>query len=318
MMKFTSIFVLTLTLIGTATAQTPTQPMMPERIPGSESGKFAYPYYFFVPPELHSAEAANQTHTILVLPNNTGKLSDDMAVHEADVKKRLAAVPTIASLLKVAVLMPVFPRPESDWQIYTHALDRDSMVTTKKEYRRLDLQLVAMIDDARTRMAKQRLKFDRRVLLNGYSASGMFVNRFTFLHPDRVKAAAIGSPGGWPIVPVKEYKEKALRYPIGVSKFHVVLGKKLNLRELRKVPLLIFMGDKDDNDSVAFGDSYDDEDRDVINPLFGKTPVARWDIARSLYRQAGLNAEFKLYPGVAHTVTTAMRDDIRAFLQKYR
>ena len=32
-------------------------------------------------------------------------------------------------VLKVAVLMPVFPRPKTDWQIYTHALDRDALMT---------------------------------------------------------------------------------------------------------------------------------------------------------------------------------------------
>jgi dienelactone hydrolase len=215
--------------------------------------------------------------------------------------------------------MPVFPRPESDWRIYTQALDRDSMFTDKKEYRRLDLQLVAMVDHARQQLDKKHgLKFDRRVLLNGFSAQGMFVNRFTFLHPDRVKAAAIGSPGGWPIAPVEKYEGKDLRYPIGIADFKKVTGKKLDLKALRKVPLFVFVGDSDDNDSVPFDDSYDQEDRDLINPLLGKTPVSRWPISEKLYKQAGLNAEFKLYPGVKHTVNEQMRNDIRAFLLKHR
>lgn len=315
--------ILTLVFVSVSIATTFAQAEAPtkidaERIAADPSRNFSYPYYLYVPAELRTSKALQQRHTILVLPNNTGKLSDDFAVHEADVKKRLAGVSAIASSLKVAVLMPVFPRPESDWRIYTHALDRDSMLTDKSEYRRLDLQLVAMIDDARTRMAKQRLKFDRRVLLNGYSASGMFVNRFTFLHPDRVKAAAIGSPGGWPIVPVGEYKDRSLRYPIGIADIQKVSGKRINILTLRRVPLFIFLGDKDENDSVVFGDSYDDEDRELIMPLFGKTPVERWETVKSLYQAAGLNAEFRLYPGIGHTVAPSMRDDIRAFLLKYR
>jgi dienelactone hydrolase len=214
--------------------------------------------------------------------------------------------------------MPVFPRPATDWQIYTHALDRDSLITDKKEYARFDLQLIAMIDDARTRLAKDKLKFDKKVLISGFSASGMFTNRFTFLHPDRVKAAAIGSPGGWAIAPVADYKEKTLRYPIGVNDFKTVSGKKLDLAKLRKVPLFIFIGDQDDNDSVIFGDSYEDADKDLIFELFGKTPVERWEISKTLYSEAKLNAEFKLYPNVKHTVTIEMRDDIRAFLLKYK
>ena len=289
-----------------------------ERYAANPSKRFSYPYYLYVPPELRTAEARRQVHTLLVLPNNTGKIADDFAVHEADVKRRMGGASAIASALKVAVLMPVFPRPESDWRIYTHALDRDSMITDKKEYRRFDLQLVAMIDDARKRLAEQKLKFDKRVLINGFSAQGMFANRFTFLHPDRVKAAVVGSPGGWPIAPVPRYKNKELRYPIGIADFRQVAGEKIDLRQLRRVPLFIFVGDKDDNDSVVFGDSYDDEDRELILPLFGQKPVDRWETAKSLYREAGLNAEFKLYPGAAHTVNPTMREDVRAFLLKHR
>lgn len=278
---------------------------------------FAYPYYLYVPPELRAPAARKKTHTILVLPNNTGKIDDSLAVHEADVKKRMAQAGQIAAMLETAVLMPVFPRPATDWKIYTHALDRDAMTTGKKEYARFDLQLVAMIDHARARLRKEKLKFDKKVLINGFSASGMFANRFTFLHPTRVKAAAIGSPGGWAIAPVAAYKEKPLRYPIGVDDFKSVAGEKLDWKNLRKVPMFIFLGDEDDNDSVVFGDSYEENDKNLIFEIFGKTPIERWATAKSLYEQNRLNAEFKLYKNVKHTVTPEMRDDIRAFLLKH-
>lgn len=289
-----------------------------QRTDGNANAGFTYPYYLYVPPELKAADEKSKVQTILVVPNNTGKNSDDFAVHDADVKKRMSMNGAIASLLKIAILMPVFPRPEKDWRIYTHALDRDSMLTDKKEFQRLDLQMVAMIDDAIKRLAKDGLKFDKRVLINGFSAQGMFANRFTFLHPDRVKAAAIGSPGGWPIAPVSKYRDKALRYPIGVADLKTVAGRHLDLNALRKVPLFVFIGAKDTNDSVPFDDSYDQQDRDLIYPLFGKTPVERWQISETLYKQAGLNAVFKIYPDVPHTVTPLMRDDIRAFLMKHK
>lgn len=288
------------------------------RVDADTSAGFAYPYYLYVPPELKDAVPGHQIYSILVLPNNTGKVDDDFAVHEADVKRRITMGGAIASLLKVAVLMPVFPRPKTDWRIYTQALDRDSMVTAKKEYRRLDRQMLAMIDNARARMRTDGLRVDKRVLINGFSAQGMFANRFTFLHPDRVKAAVIGSPGGWPIAPVAKFAGKDLRYPIGVADLKLVAGKKLDLKRLRRVPLFVFMGDKDENDSVPFDDSYDASDRQLINPLFGSKPVDRWETSKKLYADAGLNVEFKLYPGVAHTVTPAMRNDITAFLMKYK
>jgi dienelactone hydrolase len=279
---------------------------------------FAYPYYLYVPKALREeAKDGKKTHTLLVIPNNAGKLSDDFTVHEEDVKRKFKQNVQIADRLGVALLTPVFPRPQTDWRIYTHALDRDAMTTAKKEFARFDLQLIAMIDDARAKLAEEKLKVDKRVLMIGFSASGMFANRFTFLHPKRIKAAAIGSPGGWAIAPVASFKERALRYPIGTNDFRAVSGGKFDLKTLRKVPLFMFLGDQDDNDSVIFRDSYEKEDEDLIFALFGKTPVERWDDSKRLYQDTKLNAEFRLYPNVKHAVTKEMFDDIFAFLSKY-
>lgn len=289
------------------------------RFDASPAKGFNYPYYLYVPPTFFEAAAKGKERTILVLPNNTGKNDDDLAIHEADVMRRINQNSRFVSEVPVAILTPVFPRPATDWKTYTHALDRDTMTTAKaekKDYARLDLQLIAMIDDARERMSRDAgLKLDRRVLMLGFSASGMFVNRFTFLHPERVKAAAIGSPGGWPIVPAASYKEKTLRYPIGIADLRSLTGNDIDLKTLRGVPLFIFLGDKDDNDSVAFDDSYDKQDRELIFPLLGEKPVDRWGAAREMYTAAGLNAEFKLYPGIGHTITLDVRNDILAFLK---
>jgi dienelactone hydrolase len=280
---------------------------------------FAYPYYLYVPKAIReeAKDGKKKMHTILVIPNNAGKSSDDLNVHEEDVKRKTKQNVQIADRLGVALLTPVFPRPQTDWKIYTHALDRDAMTTGKKEFARFDLQLIAMIDDARAQLAGEKLKFDKRVLMLGWSASAMFVNRFTFLHPKRVKAATVGSPGGWAIAPVASFKEKTLRYPIGIGDLKTISGEKFDLENLRKVPLFIFLGGEDDNDSVIFRDSYEKEDEELIFALFGKTPVSRWDISKKLYQDNKLNADFRLYPNVKHALTKEIFDDIFAFFSKY-
>lgn len=278
---------------------------------------FAYPYYLYVPRAMRQPAGMKKKNTFLVIPNNSGKENDDFAFHEDNVKRKFKHNAQLADQIGVALLMPVFPRPKTDWQIYTHALDRDSMLTGKKEFARFDLQLLAMIDDARAKLAEEKLRFDERVLMLGFSASGMFTNRFTFLHPKRVKAAVVGSPGGWAIAPAASFKEKTLRYPVGTNDLESVSGKKLDLKNLRKVPLFVFLGDEDDNDSVIFRDSYDKEDEELIFALFGKTPVERWEVSKKIYRDSKLNAEFRLYPNVKHAVTKEMMQDILAFLSKH-
>ena len=317
-MKTTRCLLFILCAVTSALAQT-TGNSSPEilKVEPKASEGFAYPYYLYVPKAMREPEALKKKRTLLVIPNNSGKLSDDFSVHEEDVKRRIKNNAQIADKIGVAVLIPVFPRPQTGWQTYTHALDRDVMLTSKKELARFDLQLLAMIDDARATFAAQKIRFDERVLVLGFSASGMFANRFTFLHPKRVKAAVVGSPGGWPIAPVGLYKEKKLRYPIGTDDFKLISGRKIDMKNLRKVPLFVFMGGEDDNDSVIFRDSYEKEDEELIFALFGKTPVERWEISKTLYQDSKLNAEFRLYPNQKHSVTKEMVEDILAFFSRH-
>jgi dienelactone hydrolase len=300
------------------TAQSPL-PRVAEvvRVEAQPQKGFLYSYYYYVPPELWSERGKNVSQSFLVLPNNTGKTDDDLAVHDSSARRGIEDARRLASNLKVALVMPVFPRPTADWRTYTHALDRDSLLTEKKEYKRFDEQLIRMIDDARTRLRSEGHRFHQRVLMFGFSASGMFTNRFTFLHPERVKAAAVGSPGGWPIAPVTSWRNNLLRYPIGVADFKSVSGKKLDMKRLQKVPLFLFLGAEDSNDSVIFRDSYELEDEKLIFDLFGKTLIERWAFTEKFYRATLPGAVLKTYPKVGHSLSKEMWDDIKAFFTKH-
>ena len=283
------------------------------RVEANPDKGFDYPYYIYAPPELRPEEGKGAKQTILVVPNNTGKVDDDFSVHAAAARRLAEDLRRLASQLKVALLVPAFPRPKADWRIYTQALDRDSLLTDRKEYRRFDLQLIRMIEDARGRLRGEGLRAERRVLMLGFSAAGMFTNRFAFLHPDRVKAAAAGSPGGWAIAPLESWEGKALRYPMGVADFKAVSGRALDMKALRRVPLFLFLGDEDENDSVIYRDSYEEEDEDLIFALFGRTLQARWAFTKTVYGQKLPGARLKMYPGAGHSISPAMWADIKAF-----
>jgi pimeloyl-ACP methyl ester carboxylesterase len=318
MKTFVIISLLFIAAISMPAQETAEPKPVTEKIEADAAKGFAYPFYLYTPASFDGEKSKNKTQTILVMPNNTGKISDDPAVHEENVKRKMMQVAFAFGKLETAVLMPVFPRPETDWKIYTHALDRDSMTTDKAEYRRFDLQLAAMIDAARAHLAGKNIKTDERVLIYGFSASGMFANRFAFLHPERVKAAAVGSPGGWPIAPVASYREKTLPYPIGVGDFKDISGRQFAPEAVRQVAFFVFLGDKDDNDSVTFRDGYEEQDEKLVFELFGKTPIDRWETSKKLYEDQKLNAVFKLYPDVEHKMTPEMIADITAFFEKHK
>lgn len=208
-----------------------------ERVAADPAHGFSSPYYLYAPPALRSDSALGRTRTILVLPNNTGIVDDDPAVHEARVRELAGLFRRTARREGVILLMPAFPRPKSRDGVYTHALDRDAMLSPEPALRRPDLQLAAMIDDACRRLAADGIAAEPRVLMHGHSAAGMFVSRFVMLHPERVKAASIGAPGAWPMAPVASHHGHALTYPAGVADMRAISGHVFDRAKAAEVPL---------------------------------------------------------------------------------
>ena len=272
---------------------------------------FYWPYYL-------NAPNSTINTTLLVEPCNTGTGDDDPVVHD-EAAKQLAEWHThYAQQLQSPLLVPTFPRSYTNWQIYTHALDRETLQTTLPNIQRIDLQLIAMIDDAIGKLSEKGINVDYKVFIMGFSASGMFTNRFTILHPDRVKAAAIGSPGGWPIAPVEEWQGEILRYHVGISDVQQLTGKPFDLKLFSTIPLFFYMGDLDINDSVPYDDSFVKEDRDLICRLFGDTQVERWPKAEEIYGSVNCSSQFVLYPGAGHNITYEMESDIIEFFLNNR
>jgi pimeloyl-ACP methyl ester carboxylesterase len=270
-------------------------------------------YYLYVPASLR--RDAGGKALLLVQPNNSGRTSDDIGMHRRDAWLTGFERKRIADELGVALLVPAFPRTSRDWRVYTHALDRDVLTTRDPALARLDLQLIAMIDDARARLHRDGTPTDTRVLLQGFSASGMFANRFTALHPQRVRAVTVGSPGGWPIAPVAKAGGDALPYPAGIADLSALTGTPFDAAAFARVPQYLYMGDADDNDSLDFGDGWDKPAAADVDRLFGDTPLARWKHAEALYARAGANARFELVSGIGHD-RKALQDRSTAFFRQ--
>jgi len=271
-----------------------------QRFEASPSNGYYADFYLYISPTARRAAQNGEQVTILVQPNNSGTNSDDPEVHRKDAWWTGFERQKIADELGVILLVPAFIRPGEDSYIYTHALDRDTFTTTREDLKRPDLQLIAMIDHARAELAAENMKTDEKILIQGFSASGMFANRFTILHPERVKAATIGSPGGWAIVPVATFNGEQLAYPAGIADLESLTGITFDAIAYNAIPQLIYMGSLDDNDSLDFADGWDESDAQTVDRLFGSDPISRWEDAKSIYQQAGANAQFLLVDGIGH------------------
>ncbi len=108
------------------------------RVAAAPENVFNYPYYLYLP----LATARNKSQYLLVQPNNTGSPNDDLEVYDEDAR-HIAVKSSIGNAVSRALgfpsLVPVFPRPEREWKIYTHALDRDTIWIRDGDMKRLDL-----------------------------------------------------------------------------------------------------------------------------------------------------------------------------------
>lgn len=272
-------------------------------------------FYLYVSPGARRTAQAGGALTLLVQPNNSGTNSDDPAVHRKDAWWMGFERHRLADDLGVALLVPAFVRPAEDWHIYTHALDRDVLTTPREDLARLDLQLLAMVDRARAALEAEGLASKERFLMQGYSASGMFANRFAVLHPGRLLGVAAGSPGGWPIAPTTHHDGEPLAYPAGIADVEALTGQPFDSVAYRALPQLVVMGTLDDNDALDFTDGWEAEASAQVERLFGPDPLSRWQMAGDLYRRAGARAEFVLVEGVGHD-RKALQPHSTAFLKR--
>ena len=280
---------------------------------------FHYPYLLVVPASLRAADTPN-AGILLVEPNNTGKVSDDFIVHLSAARDLAdkAIGGFVARELGLPLLVPVFPRPETQWELYTHQLDRDTLLVAEGLMRRVDLQLLAMIDDARARLETAGWKLPEKVLLTGFSASGSFVNRFTALHPERVQAVAGGGLNGNLILPLAGLGGRDLPYPLGIADLARVAGHAFDAAAWKRVPQFLYMGALDDNDAVQYDDGYTAAEKAIVDAVIGaKMQPDRWENCQRLYRDAGAAVEFRTFDGVGHFTTRQVNEEIRDFFRRH-
>lgn len=98
------------------------------KVNAKEDQGFYSEYYLFIPDSL---KTSGRTF-LLVEPNNAGVVDDDHRTHVDAAYDiiRFGQANGIAKDLGVPLLVPCFGRPETNWEQYTHALDRDTMLIT--------------------------------------------------------------------------------------------------------------------------------------------------------------------------------------------
>lgn len=259
---------------------------------------FSWPYYLLIP------QTTSPGTCLLVEPNNTGYADDDPFVHREAAQTLVLNRADLADALSCPMLVPTFPRPAT-FDAYHQSLGRNALTSNDSGLVRTDLQLIAMIRDAQQRLPGLgvTLAEDTRVLMEGFSASANFANRFCLIHPHLVKALGGGAFGGWPTAPISAWGGEELPYPVGMADIQELIAQPFDLDTYLNVPQFFSIGDQNC------------ETCNQIKRLFGQLPIDRWVFVESVHEQVGSNVERHTYSGVGHYLTSEIWSDITVFLQ---
>ena len=286
------------------------------KVKSNPENGFHFPYYLYIPKSY--VTNTRKRVPLIVIPNNSGKNSDDPFFHERWVIRDFSrSAKDLSEESTLPVLMPVFPRPKTGWQIYTHALDRDTLLVSKGPLKRIDLQLIAMVADAKVVLKAEGIELLDRFFLNGYSASGTFANRFAFLHPSRLLGVAAGGVNGIPTLPIEELGGTRLTFPVGVGDIERFTGEKFDYNAYQKLPQFIYMGAKDENDTLPFRDAWSEDEAELIKSVLPEKMMPdRWEKSILIYKESKMtNATLKTYKEYGHEYTHKIRREISDFIR---
>ena len=188
---------------------------------------------------------------------------------------------------RCVVLAPLFPinvRGDGEADGYKYLREGDI---------RYDRLLNEMVDVVAQHTGCQAQRF----FLQGYSGGGHFVQRYFLLHPQRLRAPAIGAPGQVTLL------DDQAPWWGGVADLPALFGQPLDRAALRHVPVQMVVGELNTRtDEIGPAPAHpcwpDEASRHAAH---------RGDRLRQLqrsYQQAGIDVSFELMPGVPHGAGT--------------
>lgn len=297
-----------------------------------ESSEFNFPYILFNP-DLNK----EITVPLCIKPHNAPAVRTEKALKNqltGDNSPAYGSLFSIATENKFPGIIPGFPRTPNDGPdlIQTLALPSyrsdllpdnyqlKSIATddfTAQSLNRIDEQLLAMINDARERLAPEQYSIAEQVHMSGFSAAATFCNRFALLHPSKVQTTTTGGSVVLPL-PKDTHDDVKIRYPIGTADYTSITNRKFDFSSWKNTNRFVFVGKEDrpepDSSSYWYGSLRYEES---VSDVYGKRRVTeRFPFIRSQYKKISPDkSEFKLFSGVGHSINTEMEQDVIEYHQ---
>lgn len=156
----------------------------------------------------------------------------------------------ISNLLKMSVNAPIVcvfvPKTTNEDEPYYQQLSRECFTKPGIKYSQIDLIVRRTIEDAQQKIRNLTKKsISNKIVLNGYSTSGVFAQRFAFIHPDIVSKAIIGGAvGSIPMI------DNRIGYPIGTKDYKELFNKEFDVDTYRTIDFAYYVGSLEAQDNA--------------------------------------------------------------------
>lgn len=217
-------------------------------------------YYAYVPDSISEVKAS--AYPVIIFIHGTGGFYPDVINR---------ALEKFAKKNKCCVLAPLFPGG---------IIDKNDFSNYKVinyygiRYDQILLSMVSEMADRYKNIAQDSL------FMFGHSGGGQFVQRFLYLHPEKLKAVVISAPGRI------TYLDKKTVFPWGIKDWSKIFDKNINEKLLQQVPVKLLVGEKD----VKF----------IGDFPAGKNRVERLKKLYNDFIVHKIHTEFCVIPGVEH------------------
>lgn len=186
---------------------------------------------------------------------------------------------------------------------------------------RIDLKFLKCIHAAKEKIfSLSGKKVADKILLNGYSASGVFAQRFALLHPEIIDRCAIGGAAGTIPIPSED-----IGYPIGIKDYKELFGKEFNLEAYKNIQFGYYVAEYEEFEPGSYDINADKLNEGTLlgipapmhdmsfraittdktsgekqRNLFGKTMNERYQNSIEYYKNLGIDISGIILRGAYH------------------
>ncbi len=168
--------------------------------------------------------------------------------------------------------------------------------------------------DLEDRLAERGYPVPDKLFLFGFGSSALYGSRWLALQAESgelPQAAALGAPGGWPLVPTVSFQERELGFPLGLADLSA--GELDETRKnLSSLPFLLYSGAEDEFCLSNDPRYYQADHRELLAELAVCRPGLAGPVIE-LYQEYLSLVEIKEYQDVDHRLDLEMYKDLVEF-----